>query len=289
MNIYDLSPYARVAMYSTLPPSFHFHTRVIFDYELILLLDGEWDMIYDGKAYRCKKNDAIFFRPGIPHSITVSPSASVSQPHVHFDMIYSENSEKTPVSFKNLDAMNEYERSLIQKDIFAEYNIPCVFQPKRVEEFREALFGVIDAFQTKQPLHPLKVKRGLLQLIELLFDEFSIPIAYKNTLSQSVTAVKNYIDTNYRSPLSLDALSQQFYFNKYTLLKQFKKAYGKTVVAYYNERRLERAKALLIENKKTVSEIGEFLSFTDCYSFSRFFKTHEGVSPLSYRKKHKNG
>lgn len=154
MNLYEFSPYVRVAMQSILSPSSYIHTRIIYDYELIILSEGEWELFCDGKTYICKKDDIIFLRPNIPHSIKVPPDKTVSQPHIHFDMIYTNKSPITPVSFQNMCDMNDYERSLIQEDIFKNFNIPYVFQSKRLDEFRSALFSIIAETQEKKLFLP---------------------------------------------------------------------------------------------------------------------------------------
>ena len=84
--------------------------------------------------------------------------------------------------------------------------------------------------------------------------------------------------------MTLDGLSEQFFLNKYTLMRKFTEKYGVTVIAYYNKRRAEAAKQLLASTRLSVSEVSEALGFADIYTFSRFFKNATGASPTSFRK-----
>ena len=84
----------------------------------------------------------------------------------------------------------------------------------------------------------------------------------------------------------MEKLEKQFNYNKYYLLRKFKEKYGASVIEYSNNLKLECAKKMLLDNY-TVNEIAENLSFSSIYSFSRFFSSREGISPLNYRKQNK--
>ena len=63
MNLNVIAPYIRVAMRSNLKVPFTLRQRIIFDYELILLEQGSWDLTVDGCQYRCNPSDIILLRP----------------------------------------------------------------------------------------------------------------------------------------------------------------------------------------------------------------------------------
>ena len=101
-----------------------------------------------------------------------------------------------------------------------------------------------------------------------------------------MSVIRSYIAENCTQIISLDSLAEQFSINKYTLMRNFQKCYGTTVINFYNAKRIEYAKELLEEGELTISEISEKLSFADIYTFSRFFKNATDISPSDYRKKH---
>ncbi|MEC4113505.1 helix-turn-helix domain-containing protein [Myroides pelagicus] len=66
-----------------------------------------------------------------------------------------------------------------------------------------------------------------------------------------------------------------------------KEIVGASASAYIYKVIAEEAKSRLIQTSDTISMIAEELNFTDESYFSRFFKKQTGITPLQYRKKHK--
>lgn len=120
MDLSLINPYIRLATHSVIPKGNNIMQRSIYDYELIYLKSGEFTFIYDNRSYHCKAGDLIFIRPRIPHSFQIEHT-EISQPHIHFDITYRLQSEKIPVSFKDIPAMTETEKSWIHKDYFSFY------------------------------------------------------------------------------------------------------------------------------------------------------------------------
>ena len=88
----------------------------------------------------------------------------------------------------------------------------------------------------------------------------------------------NYIDTHVYLLEALQELAPRFGYNYGYLSGLFKRTTGKTLSEYFQHRKMETAKALILENKKKISEIAEMLHYT-LYSFSKAFKAKYGVSP----------
>lgn len=285
MNKNMFSPFIRLAMYSTIAAPFEINERIIFDYEMIFVSGGKCRLTIDDKEYFCKKNDVVFLRPGIPHKFESTANADFIQPHFHFDVCYDEKSEERYVSFKSREKMDNYEQSLICDDVFKSADIPFVFAPYDIEKFRNVFFEVIEICLKKPCNYELLYKQKVLELIDMILRQFD-----KNTANKSVSendaliSVKNYIDNNFLSAITLDSLSGQFYFNKYTLLRKFKSVYKQNIMSYYKELRIDYAKNILKTTSIPIHLLAEKLNFSDIYSFSRFFKASVGCPPTVYRK-----
>ena len=144
MNIYELNPYIRVAMHSILKSGSGVRRRIIFDYELIYIEDGDCYFEYDGKEYDCRPGNFIFLRPGIQHKL-IAGERQLSQPHIHFDLAYKSDSELVRVSFKDREAFSEKELSMIRRDVFADHPSQPFIYFKNKNRALELFFNVIDS------------------------------------------------------------------------------------------------------------------------------------------------
>ena len=127
----------------------------------------------------------------------------------------------------------------------------------------------------------------MFELIDCIFRQFEISKSKENAVNVNddyIYPVKSYIENNYLEIITLDSLSKQFYFNKYTLIRKFKSQYNQNIMKYYHNLRLEYAKEKLLKTDIPIKKICENLNYSDIYSFSRFFKTHTGCSPRFFRE-----
>lgn len=99
-------------------------------------------------------------------------------------------------------------------------------------------------------------------------------------------AVTQYINLNYASPVGLEDLARVAIVSKSTLIHAFKLAFNTTPIKYINRVRLEKAKALLLNTDSSISETSEMVGFQSLHYFSRYFKSHEGLSPVEYRQRY---
>ena len=87
---------------------------------------------------------------------------------------------------------------------------------------------------------------------------------------------------NNSSKIGLNELSCKLGFSKSYIKSQFKKMTGTTVIQYYINMKIDKAKMLLSQRKYTISEISDLLGFSSVFYFSRQFKTHTDMSPSEY-------
>ena len=59
----DLRPYIRRAWYDYMSPKNSLHNRVIFDYEIMYVKEGNATVIIEGKKYDAVPGDLFVFRP----------------------------------------------------------------------------------------------------------------------------------------------------------------------------------------------------------------------------------
>jgi AraC-like DNA-binding protein len=99
---------------------------------------------------------------------------------------------------------------------------------------------------------------------------------------QRIATAKVYIDENYQDPIDLEEISQQAFLSRFHFHRLFTKIYRRTPHQYLTQKRLDKAKDLLSENKP-VTEVCNEVGFESIGSFSVLFKKEIGFAPTYYR------
>lgn len=272
-SIDEINPYIRVAMPSVLSPGTIIKKRSIFDYELIYIEDGEFTLNYDGCDYHCIPGQFIFIRPGISHSFT-NINRELSQPHIHFDMMYSPNSIRIPISFKDISEFSSEEYIFLQEDIFSKYPSSPFIKFSDMQGVLMLFYSIVN----NQSDNRLKQKAELIQIIDMMISENFANCFTEDKYNNDIAyQLKEYFDAGQGVSACLSDLAKQFSYSKYHLERKFKKQWGISLIAYRNNKRMALAKELL--HTENVTAVSEKLGFSSVYAFSRAFKQHFGICP----------
>ena len=88
----------------------------------------------------------------------------------------------------------------------------------------------------------------------------------------------------YGGRITLDDLAKSLSISKQGLIQKFRKQTGLTPMSYLANIRLDRSKQLLKDSALPVTEIAQQCGFENVYYFSNHFKKRTGISPTDYRK-----
>ena len=103
--------------------------------------------------------------------------------------------------------------------------------------------------------------------------------AVHSFLADQVTA---YIRSNLGQPISVEQIAAHFHYSRNRMGILYKAATGKSLGRAITELRISRAKELLQEGKKSITEISYELGFSTPQYFSRKFFQETGVAPSRY-------
>ena len=92
-----------------------------------------------------------------------------------------------------------------------------------------------------------------------------------------------FINDNYRTDISLDAVSWEVGMSPSHFSRIFRKVMGLSYQEYLNSRRITKAKNLLRTSPQSVTEIAVSLGFADPTGFGRIFKKLTKQTPSAYR------
>lgn len=100
--------------------------------------------------------------------------------------------------------------------------------------------------------------------------------------------IQRYIDKHYKEALTLEALAGIAHVSKYHVAHTFKKEYGISPMSYLVAKRIEESKQLLETTDYPLSRLAQMLGFSSGSYFSQSFHRLEGISPMEYRRIHRN-
>ncbi|MEK8128248.1 response regulator [Paenibacillus filicis] len=146
--------------------------------------------------------------------------------------------------------------------------------------------GEMKAMNTMMPLWLASFEAWERQLLDLLSS--LIDGSGEEGSIRSIEAIRDYIVGHYQEDVTLSSLAARFNFNPWYISRKFKEIYKVTVITYLTELRMDKARMLLANTGMTVSEMANTLGYADENYFSKVFKKHTGLSPLQYRKEHRN-
>ncbi len=245
-------------------------------YELLYIDRGNLFVNSDSFSGMLSVNQLIIHKPNERHSLTTSDALSPSIIIIGFEC---DSDELYPFSEKPITLSAEQSSSLAK-----------ILQ-EGMSIFKPPYDMLNQSYMPKRDIYPF----GADQMIKIGLESFLISLIrdYHSQNSETISklytssgieAVYRYITENYSTKLSLDNLCFLFGFNKTTLCQSFKSEYGLTIFNYINNLKLDEAKALLRNEKLSITEISEKLGFESVHYFCRNFKKHIGVSPTEYAR-----
>lgn len=100
--------------------------------------------------------------------------------------------------------------------------------------------------------------------------------------TDTIQAVKKYIDNHFSEDISLEVLSEKYKLSKYKLIREFDVAYSSPPIRYLNKIRILHSLSLLWEDD-AVEIVAKKVGFSTGNYFSKVFKKEMGVSPSEYK------
>ncbi len=243
--------------------------------ELLYVDNGEIVVKSENFEGTLCENELIIHRPDERHSLEVCGTAAPNVIIIGFECDSTEllSFSKTPVSLSTehkkmlskimQEGMNIYEPP---------YDIPNTTYMKKREE---------SPFGTDQMIK-ISLEAFLITIVrDFLSDEKNSKINAQGTASY-IGSVRQYITEHYTEKIYLDNLCFIFGTNKTTICREFKDAFGQTIVEYIHYLRIKTAKQMLRNKNVSVTEISERLGFDSVHYFCRLFKKSTGFSPTEY-------
>lgn len=130
-----------------------------------------------------------------------------------------------------------------------------------------------------------KQYRAMLRLLEIFgkhLSTLSNQLAVENSAAEppAVARAKQFIAQNQDNAICLATVAKAVNTSTFYFCKLFKRATGLTFTDYLARVRIEKAKALLLDRRRRVSEVAYEVGFQSLTHFNRVFRKITGQSPF---------
>lgn len=95
---------------------------------------------------------------------------------------------------------------------------------------------------------------------------------------------REFIDNNFKYPISIDSVASEVGMRTESFIRAFKLEFHQTPNSYLSEKRINKAKDLLLLTSLTIKEISAACGFRDPSYFCQAFKRNTSASPGEFRR-----
>jgi AraC-like DNA-binding protein/ligand-binding sensor protein len=130
--------------------------------------------------------------------------------------------------------------------------------------------------------------QAVLQLVEV-FAQYLADYTSRQAIACSeadpepVANAKQFVQAHVEEPIKLSEVVEHVHVSRFYFCKLFKKTTGMTLTDYVARVRIEKAKSLLSDPSRRISEVVFASGFGSIPRFNSVFKHHVGMAPTEYR------
>lgn len=144
------------------------------------------------------------------------------------------------------------------------------------------LFGGSNMYERLSGIRePVQMRQWMMNEVFIPYIQ-EVEVRSQEPLKLVVERTMLYIDTHYRSDISLENCADEEQMTPYALSKAFKQVSGINFIDYLTRVRMDAAKQLLRETTMKINDVAAAVGYQHSY-FNRIFKKQEGVTPSQYR------
>lgn len=279
MELTNLNPYIRYAAIHNTYRHKAFDS-ICYDCRLFFFLSGAGTVIADRNRYAFQKGTVLYFPPGTRYRFHLDKkSEGFSLVVINFDLISDFSIFST--SLGTATAVDFDSTRVIA------YALPTEFAKvicRQLPELEASLCRITDDFLHASPLYRETSSALIkLSLLELLLNN------HHDAQQQRLAPILEYIRAHYNDPeLTNQAVAKAFNYHPHYLSQMLKCATGQTLHQFVTGYRLQMARQLLVSTDDSISTIAWKTGFQSTAYFIKLFRQESGVTPGTYRKRHKH-
>lgn len=232
------------------------------DHLLIYCIEGEADLIVEGRHHRVRKGNLVVLPKDSLHSYMADEENPWTIFWIHFE---------GQLSQAYLDNLNySFETPII----------PLGVIPRLVAGFESLLAISASGFGQKVYVHIANHLKQLMTYIAILIPT----VKAGESKSLNLDEIHGIMQQHIHEHLDLASLAEKANLSKYYFSKKYKELTGRSPIQHFIHLKMEHACYLLDVSTQHVNEVARELGYDDAYYFSRLFKKVIGMSPSEYKK-----
>ncbi len=255
--------------------------------QIAYVVRGVCSHLFNGKLLTASKGDMFVIPPSVEHRLETFEDKTFDLVLLDFlPLLLDERLE--PLSQSLYGRLTEEGGDAGQA---AEGMQPWVHIPPNKQSLVEQLLQDIqDEFEHKEEGYQLSIRLNLAKLLLLLERErrkASRPSpgpAAVHPHHRQFDLIVRYVHENYGQDISLEEVAGMAGMAPTYFSHSFKKEIGLSFVEFVHEVRIERAKELIRQQSRTMTDICYEVGFRHLSHFIRTFKKRTGLTPTAYRK-----
>jgi AraC-like DNA-binding protein len=254
-----------------------YHTHDFF--EVNYVMNGSCVNLVEEQYIEMKKGDLIMLHPGAFHVLYAGEKCEV------YNFLFSKEWIRRRCSSVDFSGEDGFFARANGENFYKFLFLPSTLKDSQLTLSADWL---VSLNKSKDKLKNLLVESLALRLFASMVNLQAKGEVSEGTgeSSQKLIALLSYLMSNYKT-VTLDELSQKFFYSKTHICRLFLQNTGKTFVKTLTDIRLANAKNLLKTTDMTVENIAKEVGYDSNEYFQRMFKKNVGISPGEYKKQTK--
>ena len=242
--------------YSTSVVDYHSHRF----YEINLILSGNVKILLADSSEEGRENRLVLTRPGTPHYITCSPDTLYHRLYLLF------TDEFIAGYFPEWEQLSS---------LFGENGTVLTLTAAQTAFLRQQLLRIRDESSL------FRQRLMIFDLLSRLYEQRDKDRPRRQIVPPYILQALTYLDEHCGERIVTSELAEHLHVGRTTLMTEFKRHLGTTVVDYLTHCRLRRA-VMLLQDGSPVEATAALCGFADTSGLVRAFKRCYGVPPRTY-------
>ncbi|HLQ98381.1 MAG TPA: AraC family transcriptional regulator [Candidatus Dormibacteraeota bacterium] len=267
---------------SDVPPA-HFHEFI----ELVYVVEGNANHMFEGKSYPIKTNDVFIINPGEVHTFELEPGEELEIINCLFVSTFIKDSLLKELGVSQSMDFFYIHPFLDEVERFHHFiNVDGNYASRLLSIFE----GMIDEYKKGESCFVTLIRLQLIELLLILsrvyqdmFLNLNEVVSSRNENQRLVQRISGYLSRNYDQKITISGLCKLFSISPRHLSRLFKKETNQTVIDMLHAIRIDKAKTLLLDTDYKVIEVALTIGYDDPSYFSKLFQRSVGCSPGKYK------